>query len=220
MFLYGLLRYLWLCCIRPVAGLPIPRLVLSFLLLPLGESTVHLLLNTVPVADSTSFCSVEFGRLTCPFPVVPLSYSESHYWPQHLEIGPAVISSHCACRALWSCVHHSAWKWCSSLSVWTQSTEPLEGRQWSCISQSHVCPWPWATCQCIFLSSHISLWSAVAYLFDGCQWAHLPAVVECLIVFTWVCHCWSVQAYDCSDIDPVWCSVQLCISRKLPERKS
>ena len=75
----------------------------------------------------------------------------------------------------WSCVHPSAWTWCSSLSVRTQSTEPVEARHWSCISQFHVCPWPRATCHILSLSSHWSLLLVVAYLYKGCHWAHLPA---------------------------------------------
>ena len=42
----------------------------ALLILPLNESTVHLLLKTLPMADGTSFCCVELVRLTCPLPVV------------------------------------------------------------------------------------------------------------------------------------------------------
>ena len=53
-FLSGLPRYVFVCCTRPAAELPIPRLVLSFISpLPLGESTVNLLLKTLPMADDT-----------------------------------------------------------------------------------------------------------------------------------------------------------------------
>ena len=46
------------------------------------------------MADDTSFCSVELGRLIFPLPVVLLSYTESHFSPQHLVIGPAVSSTY------------------------------------------------------------------------------------------------------------------------------
>ena len=47
------------------------------------------------MADDTSFCSsVELGRLTCSLPVVLLSYTESHFSPQHLVSCPAVSSTH------------------------------------------------------------------------------------------------------------------------------
>ena len=101
----------------------------------------------------------------------------------------------------WSCVHPSALIWCLSLSVRTQSTEPVEARHGRCISQSHVCPWPWATCHFLFLYSHWSLLLAVAYLYEGwCHWAHVLAVVEGLLVFIWFCHCWSVNADNCRKV--------------------
>ena len=48
------------------------------------------------------------------------------------------------------------------------------------------------------IDSHWSLLLVVAYLYEGwCHWAHLLAVVDGLLVFIWVCHCWSVNADNC-----------------------
>ena len=63
----------WLFCIQPAAELRIPRLVLSP---PNGREHC---LKTLPMDDGTEFCSIELGRITCPLPVVLLSYSESHF---------------------------------------------------------------------------------------------------------------------------------------------
>ena len=143
-----------------------------FLLFPMGEIIVDLQLKTFPMDDGTYFYIVEVGRLTFLLPVVLLSYSESHFWPQLLVIGPTVRSKHDMCtvdvhliqtphddevdnmrvsrRRTHPSGHPSAWTWCSSLSVRTQSTESVKARHWSGISQSH-------------------------YLYKGCHWAHLPA---------------------------------------------
>ena len=93
-FSLWLAKIYWLCCARPAAELPIPRLVLSFPSPPIGRE--H---SPSPAQNSPSgwwylvlLCWA--WSVSCPLPVVLLSYYESHFWPQHLVISPAVSSTH------------------------------------------------------------------------------------------------------------------------------
>ena len=186
----------WLCSIRPAAELPIPRLVLSFPSPPIGQERCPSPAQNSPYGwwYLVLLCwawSAYLSLACCAFVVFwkPLltsasgdrssstqhcgrpSYPDTLWWWSRSY---ASVWNEDASR--WSCVHPSASTWCSSLSVRTQSTEPVEARHWSCISQSHVCPWPRAPCHCLFLSSHWNLLSAVTYLYEGFHWAHLPVV--------------------------------------------
>ena len=109
----------------------------ALLILPLNESTVHLLLKTLPMADGTSFCCVELVRLTCPLPVVFCRILKATFdfsvWcsvqqlsilsPRDDEVNHMPVSGtrmHPGGIAFIFLLDR-----CSSLSVRTQSTEPV-----------------------------------------------------------------------------------------------
>ena len=75
-------------------SLPIPRLVLRFPSPPIGREHCPSPAQNRPYGWWYLVCYVVFGRLTCPLPIVFLSYSGSHFRPQHLVVCPAVSSTH------------------------------------------------------------------------------------------------------------------------------
>ena len=160
------------------------------------KSELLLDLATLPMADGTvmNLVSLFAPCLLCFYRILKATFENSIWWPFQQLASPIalvlwkpILSRHLVMMT--SIIYQCLERWCIQMVL--RSSFCLNMVSVTIISNSEhktsrssplelhfpipCLPMPRATCHFVFIFSHCSMLSAVAYVYEGCHWAHLPA---------------------------------------------